>query len=120
MPEKSANYCYSYLSRKVCHNEAGTTLHLGDIVFPKQLNELYPMHTSTASAEGVSIDLNNEYLIRCMLENSETCFWSEKSVCQQKFGLKNMLAYPTSSLAYATLTTSMHALSAEAVGVCIG
>ena len=55
--EKNANYCYSYLSRKVCHNEAGTTLHLGDIVFPKQLDELYPMHTLTASTEGVGTDV---------------------------------------------------------------
>ena len=57
MPEKNANYCYSYLSKKVCRNKAVTTLHLGDIVFPKQLDELYPMHTPTASAEGVSIDI---------------------------------------------------------------
>ena len=42
---------------KSWHNEAGTTLHLGDIAFPKQLDELYPMHTSTASAEGVDIDI---------------------------------------------------------------
>ena len=55
MPEKNANYCYSYLSRKVCHNEAGTTPYLGDIAFPKQLDELYPMHTPTASAEGVGV-----------------------------------------------------------------
>ena len=75
MPEKNANYCYSYQSRKVCHNEAGTTLHLGDIVFPKQLDELYPMHTPTTSAEGMGIDVTNEYLIKCMLENSETGFW---------------------------------------------
>ena len=57
MPEKNANYCYSYLSRKVWHNEAGTTLHLGDIVFPKQLDELYSMHTPTASAERVHVDV---------------------------------------------------------------
>ena len=57
MPEKNADYCYSYLSRKVCRSEAGTTLHLGDIVFPKQLNELYPMDTPTASAEGVCADV---------------------------------------------------------------
>ena len=120
MPEKNANYCYSYLSRKVSHNEAGTTLHLGDIVFPKQVDELYPIHTPTASAKDVGIDVTSENLIRCMLGNSETRFWSEESISQQKFGLKNMLAYPSSSLAYATLPTSMPTPSAEAVGVCIG
>ena len=57
MPEKNANSCYSYLSRKVWHNEAGTTLHLVDIVFQKQLDELYPMHTPTASAESVGGDV---------------------------------------------------------------
>ena len=100
MPEKNANYCYSYLSRKVCHNEAASTLHLGDTACPKQLDELYPMDTPTVSTEGVGIDVTNEYPIRCMLDNIETGFCSEKSVCQQNFGLKNMLAYPTSSLAY--------------------
>ena len=112
MPAKNANSCYSYLSRKVCHNETGTTLHLGDIVFLKQLDELYPMHTPTALAEGVGIDVINEHLIKCMLTNSETVFWSEESICQQKFWLKSMLAYPTSSLAYASLATStLHTLS---------
>ena len=61
------------------------------------------MHRPTASAEAVGIYVTNDCLIRCMLDDSETGFWSEESVCQQKFGLKNMLAYPTSSLAYATL-----------------
>ena len=56
MSEKNANY-YNSLSKKVCHNEAGTTLHLGDIVFPKQHDELYAMHTSTASVEGVCVDV---------------------------------------------------------------
>ena len=56
MPEKNANYCYSYLSKKVCHNEATTTLQLGDIAFPKQLDELYSVHIPTASGDGVSID----------------------------------------------------------------
>ena len=51
-----ANYCYSYLSKKVCRNEAITTLQLGDIAFPKQLDELYSVHIPTASGEGVSID----------------------------------------------------------------
>ena len=115
MPEKNANYCYSSLSRKVCHNEAGTTLHLGDIVFRKPLDELYPMHTSTALAEGVGVDVNNEYLI---LENSETGFWSEESVCQQKFRLKNMMAYLTSSLTRAALTPSMLTPLPDAVGIC--
>ena len=55
MSEKNANYCYSYLSRKVCHNEAGTTLHLGDIVFPKQPDEFYPTHTPMASADCVDV-----------------------------------------------------------------
>ena len=57
MPEKNANYCYNYLSRKVCHNEAGTTLNLGDIVFPKRRDELYLMHRAMASAEGVFVDV---------------------------------------------------------------
>ena len=69
---------------------------------------------------GVYIDVASEHLIKCMLKNSQTGFWSEKSVCQQEFGLKNMLAYPTSSLARATLATSMSTPSVEAVGVCIG
>ena len=64
------------------------------------------MYRPAASAESLGIDVTNEYLIRCMLDNSETDFWSEESVCQEKFGLKNMLAYPTSSLACATLPTS--------------
>ena len=120
MPEKNANYCYSYLSRKVRHNKAGTTLHLHGIVFPKQLDKLVPMHRATASAEGVAIDITNEHLIRCMLGNSEMGFWSEESVCQQKFELKNVLVYPTSSLAYATRTTFTLTPSAEAVALCIG
>ena len=107
MPEKNVNYCYSYLSRKVWDNEAGTTLHLGDVVFPKQLDGLYPMHTRTASAESVGIDVINEYLIRCMLENFETGFWSEETVYQQKLGLDNVLAYPTSSLTCVALATSI-------------
>ena len=56
MPEENANYCYSYLSKRVCRNEAITTLQLRDIAFPKQLNELYSVHIPTASDEGVSID----------------------------------------------------------------
>ena len=56
MPEKNANYCYSYLSKKVCRNEAITTLQLGDVAFPKQLDELYSVHIPTASGEGVRID----------------------------------------------------------------
>ena len=119
MPEKNANYCYNYLSRKVCHNEAETTLHLGDIAFPKQLDELYPMHRATASAEGVGIDFTNEYLIRSMLENSETGFWSERSVYQRKFGLKSRLAYPTSTgMCY--FSDIWFTPSPEVVGVCIG
>ena len=57
MPEKNANYCYSYLSRKVCHNEARTILHLKDILFPKQLDELHLMHIPTASAEDMGVDV---------------------------------------------------------------
>ena len=57
MPEKNANYRYSYLSKKVWRNEAITTLQLGDIVFPKQLDELYSMHIPTASGEHVSADV---------------------------------------------------------------
>ena len=57
MSEKNANYCHSYVSRKVWHNEAGTTLQLGGTVFPKQLDKLYPMHTPTASAEDVCVDV---------------------------------------------------------------
>ena len=86
MPEKDANSCYSYLSRKVCHNEAGTALHLGDIVFPKQLDELYPMHTPTAPAEGVVIDVASEYLIRCMLENSEGVSGHRKALVNKSSG----------------------------------
>ena len=66
------------------------------------------MHRPTASAEGVSINVTNEYLVRCMLDNSETVSSQRKAVCQQNSGLKNMLAYPTSGLAYAILPTSTH------------
>ena len=75
MPEKNANYCYSYLSKKVCRNEATTTLQLGDIAFPKQLDELYSVHIPTASGESVRVDVANGHLIRCMLEDSEKGFW---------------------------------------------
>ena len=56
MYEKNANYCYSHLSKKVCRNEAITTLQLGDIAFRKQLDEFYSVHIPTASGEGVSIN----------------------------------------------------------------
>ena len=94
MPEKNANYCYSYLSKKVCRNEAITTLQLGDVAFPKQLDELYSVHIPTVSGEGVSVDIVNGHLIRCMLEDSEKGLWSEKSVSQQKFGLKKCDGVP--------------------------
>ena len=119
MPEENANYCYSYLSKKVCRNEVITTLQLGDIAFPKQLDELYSVHIPTVSDEGVSVDVANGHLIRCMLEDSEKGFCSEKSFSQQKFGLKNMMAYLTNSLAHATLTISTLTLSPEAVGIRI-
>ena len=80
MPEKNADYCYSYLSKKVYRNEAITTLQLEDIAFPKQLDELYLVHTSMASGEGVSVDIAHGHLLRCMLEDSKKNFWSEKSV----------------------------------------
>ena len=95
-----------------------TTLQLGDIAFPKQLDELYSVHIPTASGEGVSVDVPNGHLIKCMLQDSEKSFWSEKSVFQQKFGLKNMMAYLTNSLTCATLTQSMVTPSPETVGIC--
>ena len=117
-PEKNANYCYSYLSKKICRNEAITTLQLVDIAFPKQLDELYSVHIPTASGEGVSVDVANSHLIKCMLEDSEKDFWSEKSVFQQKFGLKNMMAYLTGSLTRTNLAPSMRTSSPEAIGIC--
>ena len=84
MPEKNANSCYSYLSKKRWHNDAITTLQLGNIAFPKQLDELYSMHIPTASGKGVSVDVANDQLIRYMLEDSEKGLWSEKSASQQK------------------------------------
>ena len=94
MPEKNANYCYSHLSKKVCRNEAITTLQLGNIAFPQQLDELYSVHIPTVSDEDVSIDIANGHLISCMLEDSEEVFWSEKSIPQQKFVLKKYDGVP--------------------------
>ena len=118
MPEENANYCYSYLSSKVCRNEAITTFQLGDIAFPKQLDELYSVHVPTASGEGVSVDVANGRLIRRMLEDSEKSFWSEKSVFQYKFGLKNMMTYLTNSLTRANLASSILTPLPETVGTC--
>ena len=118
MPKKNANYCCSYLSKKVCDNESLTTLQLGDIAFPKQLDELYSVHIPTALNEGASIAVANGHLIRCMLQDSEKSFCSEKSVFQQKFGLKNMMVYLVSSVKAATLPPSMLTPSSEAVGIC--
>ena len=64
------------------------------------------MHRATASAGAVGIDVASEYLTGYMLDNFETGFWSEESVCQQKFRAKKYAGFPTSSLAYATLPTS--------------
>ena len=71
------------------------------------------MHIPTASGEGVGVDVANDHLIRCMLEDSEKCVLSEKSVFQQRFVLKNMMAHLTSSLTRATLASSMLTPSQE-------
>ena len=71
-----------------------------------------------ASDEGVSVNVANGHLIRCMLEGSENGFWSEKSVLQQKFELKGIMAFLTSSLTHTTLAPSMLTPSSEAAGLC--
>ena len=46
----TATYLGKYATTKL------EPLSISETVFPKQLDELYPMHTPTASAEGVGID----------------------------------------------------------------
>ena len=120
MPEKNANYCYSYLSRKVCHNEAGTTLHLGDIIFPKQLDELYPMHRPTGSAEGVGGDVARVSYAKLVVGYA-SIFFSPK-FCWQALSSdqKPVSEFSSMHLMRYSLVTSMLTPSAEAVGLCIG
>ena len=66
MPEKNANYCYSYLSKKVCRKETKTTLQFGDIAFLKQLDELYSMYMPTASDESVIVDVARVAHVNCL------------------------------------------------------
>ena len=120
MPEKNANSCYSYLSRKVWHNEAGTTLHLGDIVFPKQLDELYPIHTPTASAEDAGVDVGRAPCAKLLAGQASIFF--RPNFCWQTLSSeqKPVSEFSSMHLNRYSLVTPMPTPSAEAVGLCIG
>ena len=93
MPEKNANYCYSYLSKKVCRNEAITTVQLGDLAFPKQLDEVYSMHIPTASDEGVSIDGARVARVRLPVRYA-TLFLAETFVAKRFSLIRNPFQSP--------------------------